>query len=384
MNILHATRERAADRRYGLGRATAPLVAGLQAHVQADYFCADDLSPAQQQRTQAWTRRLAAFCPRDAEPVLSALCHAWAIGHAAGLRARAQGFSHLHAHDAIAAAGARHALAGSGIAWGLSQHGFHDVATALHRYVHPLPPWLRGAISQVERRTLRAAGWLVFPTALGRAHLACAVSLPIDARWHVIPHARPDWQMPDRDAARARLGWRADTRYLLAVGQLIPLKRFDWIIRALQSAGHGWQLVLLGDGDATPYLQLAASLGVAPPLVTSTDTPALYYAAADAYASASSTESFGLANLEALCAGLPSVCTGVDAVPEVVGDGAWVADDDETRFANLLDKLLSSPSDRDALALRARLHAAAWPDQATVTQRYLAIYAGATHSGNPT
>lgn len=380
MKILHVTREQSADRRYGLGRATAPLVTGLRAFAQADYYCAADLTPAQHQAAARRARYLATLCPNTARPAIEALCQAWATGRAAAELARAEGYSHLHAHDVMVAAGVRSALAGAPLAWGYTQHGFHTLATALNDFVVPLPTWLRHALAWLERRTLRAADWAIFPSAAGRDHLAASLQLPADARWQVIPHARPDWALPARQLARAKLGWAAETRYLLAVGQLIALKRFDWIARAMRHASSDWRLVLLGDGDPTPYFEQADRLGIARPLVASTDTPADYYAAADAYASASSTESFGLANLEALCAGLPAVCTAVDAVPEAVGAGVDLARD-EAEFDRLLAQLLQSPDVRERLHAKALAHASSWPTQAEITQRYLAVYAAADKRG---
>jgi len=378
VKVLHVTREPSA---YGLGRAVLPLVQGLNELASADQFSSAELSPTEERRAETRARWLARLCPAGTLPTLRALWRAWATGRAAGKRARALGCSHLHAHDVVVAAGARRALAG-GIAWGFSQHAFHPIATALHEYVHPLPRWLRVALTMLERRTVRAAAWIVFPTAAGRDHLARCLSLTADARWRVIPHARPAWTLPGREEARARLGFSPALRYLLAVGQLITLKRFDWIVRAMGQAPDEWRLVLLGGGDAAPYLRLADALGIPQPIVASTDEPAAYFAAADAYASASRTESFGIANLEALSAGLPALCTAVDAVPEVVGDAAWSSADDEATFAALLNRLLRSAESRQELSARALARVAGWPDQRAVTEQHLAAY-GAANGSRP-
>jgi glycosyltransferase involved in cell wall biosynthesis len=377
MKILHVTRESPGDRRYGLGRATGPLVADLSHFVACDYFCAGDLSPHQTAAAASWAQRLGKLLPAELAPITTALSNAWACGFAAGQLAKQGGYSHLHAHDAIVAAGARRALSQSGVVWGVSQHGFYDIATSLHRHVQPLPAYFRWILQRLDRDTLSAAHWLALPTQRGCDQLARSLSLRPNHRWHVIPHARPDWQLPTREQARAALGWLPTKRYLLAVGQFIGLKRFEWIVRAMQGAPVDWQLVLLGDGDAQPYRRLAAALGMTEPLITSTDHPARYYAAADAYASASATESFGLANLEALCAGLPAVCTAVDAVPEVVGDAAWLSADREADFTAVLQRLLHADNARSELSAKALAHTTSWPRQADITRRYLAIYSSA-------
>jgi glycosyltransferase involved in cell wall biosynthesis len=98
------------------------------------------------------------------------------------------------------------------------------------------------------------------------------------------------------------------------------------------------------------------------------------YHAADIYISASSTESFGMANLEALCAGLPSICSAVGGVPEVVGDGAWLVANDIEPLAGALAALKDDAALRDSWSRLASDRAASWPTPEQVAQRYVAIY----------
>ena len=89
------------------------------------------------------------------------------------------------------------------------------------------------------------------------------------------------------------------------------------------------ELVLLGEGDRQALVQMAESAGFGDRLhFFVTDHPAPFFRASDLYVSMSASESFGLANLEALAAGLPAVCTAVGGVPEVVGNGAWLIPND--------------------------------------------------------
>src|SRR3569832_1007643 len=101
--------------------------------------------------------------------------------------------------------------------------------------------------------------------------------------------------------------------------------------------------MLLGSGDAEPLRAQAHAAGFTNLRVESTDDVAPYFHAADIYVSASSTESFGLANLEALCAGLPSICSAVGGVPEVMGDAAWLVDGETDTLANALREWVANP-----------------------------------------
>jgi glycosyltransferase involved in cell wall biosynthesis/cyclopropane fatty-acyl-phospholipid synthase-like methyltransferase len=381
LKILHASRATAADRRYGLGRATAQLLDGLnQIGVPADLFCADDVDATSLRLAESWGGRIDLLCPPAVRPLLSMLARTRMLGRAAALRAIEQGYTHLHCHDAVIAAGARPLLAGRGIAWGVSQHGFHSVAQALHQHVQPLPLSLRIPLRLSERRTLSAADWVVFPTRLGLDNIAKELGLTPGPRWHAVPHALTTLVLPNRAQARQDLGWPDSARHLLAVGQLIPLKRFELVIDAMAGLPADWRLVLLGDGDAEPYLRRAASLGLAAPIIATADDVAPFLAAADAYVSASATESFGMATLEALAAGLPVVCTDVGGVAEVVGDAALLVKASGGDLADLLARLLADPARCAELSQRGKQRAAHWPDALTIAQRYHALYLPPRHS----
>ena len=212
-------------------------------------------------------------------------------------------------------------------------------------------------------------------TSLGAAKVARDLQLPRPpAHWQVIPHGRPDWQLESRAEARRRLGWGADDRIVLAVGQIIPLKRFEWVVGAMASVPGAWKLVILGEGDPAPLYRIADAAGMERPLITSTDDPRPYYAAADVFTSASATESFGMAHLEAMLAGLPMACTAVGGVPEVVGDAALLLADDEPAYAAGLRALLADPARCADLARRALDRGARWPGIDEVARRHLHCY----------
>lgn len=377
MKVLHVTRLRGVESRFGLGRSVQQLIDGQRASgLDVTQLSADDLDPERLRRAMHRARAWGSNTASGQLPVWPIISQAMAVGELAAAFARANGITHVHCHDAVIATALRRSLGRQAVRWGVTLHGFDTVAQSLHRYVTTLPPWLRWWLLHSERQTLCAAHWVIALTSLGCAQVARQLRTVTTRHWHVVPHARPDWPVPDRRLARAELGWDARQRYLLAVGQLVPSKRFDWIIRAMPSAPPGWRLVLLGDGDRVHCERLAATLGIPPPEIVVTDTPAGYFAAADAYASASAIESFGMANLEALHAGLPALCTAVGGVPEVVGDGAILVADSEPEFAAHLVQLLSDEPLQRTMHNRATERICRWPAITAIAERHLSIYAG--------
>lgn len=377
MKILHVTRELGSESRFGLGRSVQQLIDGQRGlGLDVSKLCADQLGEKDlrqaAQRAAAWGR----WTLSDGLPIWPVVSQAMAVGELAATLVRTEHFTHVHCHDAVVAAGLCRGLGAHRVRWGVTLHGFDTVGESLHSHFTALPAWLRWWLRRAERNTLGSADWVIALTRLGANQIEGRLRTSTAARWHVVPHARPDWTPPDRESARAALGWTADQQYLLAVGQLVPSKRFDWIIRAMKAAAPGWRLVLLGEGDSAHCVELAASVGIERPLITVTDTPAPFFAAADVYASASATESFGMANLEALHAGLPALCTAVGGVPEVLGDGAMLAPDSEPLFAEHLARLLADEGLQRAMRLRAAKWMRLWPSITDIAERHRAIYTG--------
>lgn len=375
MKILHASRESRADYRYGMGRANAMLLDGLkQQGVSADFFCSSDLNGDSLQLITSQFEKLAKFFPESLRPVLQVMITAWETGRAAGRSVIAHGYTHLHCHDAVIAAGARAELKNHPVAWGISQHGYHCISRALHGFVHPLPLWFRAVLWHWERRVVSRANWVICPTASGRVNLARELRLSADARWHAIPHPLPILNPPEKSQARHSLGWSDELRYILAVGQLIPLKRFERIIDAMTSLPDDCRLVILGDGDKNPHLLRAERLGLPPPIMTTTDEVATYLAAADVFVSASATESFGMAILEAMAAGLPVISTNVGGVADVVGDAAELVNPDGSDLAAQMKRVMEDSELRAKLAFKSTQRIQQWPDRNEVAQRYLRVY----------
>lgn len=159
-------------------------------------------------------------------------------------------------------------------------------------------------------------------------------------RIHLVPNgidpARFRFDPAVRAAARSQLGLPQDAFVVGGIGRLVPGKSFDTVVRALPQT-PGAHLLLAGTGpEYDGLLRLGRELGVAPRvhLVGAAggedgagvmpDVPALL-AAMDVFVSASREESFGLAMVEALAAGLPVLhvaCPAIDDLPPGHAPGA--------------------------------------------------------------
>src|SRR5439155_643341 len=136
------------------------------------------------------------------------------------------------------------------------------------------------------------------------------------------------------DVARAR--YRLGGSYVLSVGNFMPHKNLEGLLRAWASlpptlrAAH--RLVLAGgDAGRRPRLEtLTRALGVTasvvfPGRIDDADLPGLYSACA-AFVLPSLDEGFGLPAVEAMACGAPVIVSDRGALPEVAGPGAAVVD----------------------------------------------------------
>ncbi|MER5551837.1 glycosyltransferase [Streptomyces sp. NPDC002793] len=150
------------------------------------------------------------------------------------------------------------------------------------------------------------------------------------ARIHTVPNGIDvaDFRFDGarRRATRALLQLPEAAFVVGGVGRLVPGKRFDLLIRAVAALPGAW-LVLAGDGpEAVPLRALAARLGVTGRVRflgecgttgAAPDIPAVL-SGIDAFVSVSREESFGLAVVEALAAGLPvlhAACPAIEDLP---------------------------------------------------------------------
>jgi glycosyltransferase involved in cell wall biosynthesis len=127
-----------------------------------------------------------------------------------------------------------------------------------------------------------------------------------------------------RAAARARLGIPATARVVGTVGRLVPTKQIDQLTRAMTRVPDA-TLLVVGDGPERGALErLAGELGLRERVVFAgaTPYPREMLSAMDVFAAPSTQETFGMAVLEALAAGLPAVYVTCPPLEELPPDAA--------------------------------------------------------------
>ncbi|WP_298734499.1 glycosyltransferase family 4 protein [uncultured Subdoligranulum sp.] len=136
--------------------------------------------------------------------------------------------------------------------------------------------------------------------------------------------------VPPTPALRQALALPTDEPVLLYLGRLVKEKNIGELLTALRQIPRGI-LLIVGDGPERAALQTEAeALGVAhrvrfTGMVVPAEVPR-YYALADVFVSASTSEAQGLTYLEALAAGLPLLCRDDPCVRALItpGQGGWV------------------------------------------------------------
>ena len=386
-SVLMVTREMSGDRRYGLGRSLMPIVDALVAQGwRVRYLCQEDLGAGSKDKRSRWLTRLCTLpgiTKRSrVQHVLAALAERLQMGWFAAQTAKIDGYKAVHLHDPWLAFGfwlgyKRFGL--QGVRWGITEHGFGCYSRATHEDGLVQGPRTQRWLRQLESFVLRRAHWVTAPTQLALDQLARDLALPFNpSHWHAISHAAPVMTLLEREVACKLLGWSPQDMHVLGVGRLVPLKRFDIVVAACAELANRYtslQLHLLGDGDQLSLQQLADAAGFGNRIHFATvEDLSPFYSAANVYVSTSVTESFGLANLEALVAGLPCICTAVGGVPEVMGHGAWLIPVEQRALVAALDELLSKSTQRQALSERARAQAQHAPSLESVVEQYVQLF----------
>lgn len=145
----------------------------------------------------------------------------------------------------------------------------------------------------------------------------------IQGRFTVIPNAIDSNQPVNTTLLDKLLGLRTPgTRLILSVGNLIPSKGQELVLRALGPDDHYW---LVGDGpDRLRLHALARELGISDRVkfwgrVPHEDVSA-FMRSADVFALPSSPEAFGVVYLEAMLAGIPVVACKGEGDPHLLED----------------------------------------------------------------
>jgi len=160
-----------------------------------------------------------------------------------------------------------------------------------------------------------------------------------------------EWFTPDRRREELREDLLAGGEILLlSVGRVSPEKRLDLLLSAYARAAavrEGLRLVVVGDGPTRAELEMSAPAGVRFLGELHGHALAGVFAAADAFAFPSTTDTFGQVLLEAGASGLPVVAAAAGGAVDLVRHGVTgflVRADDPDAFARaLLDLAASEP-----------------------------------------
>lgn len=155
----------------------------------------------------------------------------------------------------------------------------------------------------------------------------------------------------DQGLQRARLGLSGTV--LLMVGNLVPLKGHDLVLRAMVEFPNAYLLIIGEGGEEQNLKTLAVNLGIQSRVkflgaMPQQALPA-YYAAADALVLASSREGWPNVLLESMACGTPVVATGVGGIPEIVAApeaGVMMAERSTQGVVHALQRLLQNYPDR--------------------------------------
>jgi glycosyltransferase involved in cell wall biosynthesis len=190
-------------------------------------------------------------------------------------------------------------------------------------------------------------------------------------------------------ALRAQAGAREDTVLVGSVGRLVEQKDYPTQLRAFALAARDrprLRMVLAGDGPLREaILAQAAELGIADRLVLLghfTRVPELLRAL-DVFVLASKFEPYGVALLEAKCAGCAIVATSVNEIPTILEDGVTgllVPPEAPEPMARAFVRLAEDAALRRRLGERAFAEAETRHSIEAVASAYQALYDGSPSS----
>lgn len=283
---------------------------------------------------------------------------------------KAESISLVHAHEFTMAFYAGLAGQVSGVPHLITMHGGREFAKAQRR---------RFAL----RLTAERARHLIGVSEDTCEHLAETLRIPRTSITLVPNGVR--LVLGDRNRLREELSLTAETRLLVAVGNLYKVKGHRTLISALgllrnDLALPQWKLVIAGRGEEHDSLlqQIHESdlddcvklLGLR------NDIPDLL-AAADGWVMSSVSEGLPMALLEAMLNGLPIVSTAVGGIPEIVrpGETGWlVPPESPTALAEAIRELLRDSVKAALIGERGKTLVEANYGQDRFIQRHLELY----------
>lgn len=246
-------------------------------------------------------------------------------------------------------------------------HTYHTVYEDYTHYFSPSRRWGKALVRGFTRSVAAKCDALFAPTDKVRDLLlgydvSCPVfTLPtgIDVERFRVDRREGLW-------LRDTLGIPQDRPVLLYLGRLAKEKNLDDLLD-VAAAVPGATLLVAGDGpDGARFRAEAERRGldvVFGGMVDPKDVP-VWYAAADLFLSASTSETQGLTYLEALAAGLPVICRADDCLRGVLQNGVnGYGCADAAEMAHRVRALLADPEELAAMSRRARASAQALSEE---------------------
>lgn len=164
---------------------------------------------------------------------------------------------------------------------------------------------------------------------------------------------------------RREFALQLDDEILLFLGNHFYRKGLDEALRVLSLLPSKTHLVVVGSGDALPFLELARQLGVVDRVhfAGHTPRPETYLKEADILLLPTREDVWGIALIEAMAAGVPVVTTSVAGAGRAVSDaraGIAVEGYETDDFVDAVSALLRDPVLRRELGERGRAAAEAY------------------------
>ncbi|MGH9244426.1 MAG: glycosyltransferase family 4 protein [Acidimicrobiales bacterium] len=246
----------------------------------------------------------------------------------------------------------------------------HHAHTAMWPLVLP-PSWARVG-DLIERRIaprVYCRTGIVTVSPSSKRELVQTLGLRAD-RITVVPPGLADRFAPG--------GSRSPTPLALAVGRLVPVKRFDRAIRlaaAVRRRVPGFHLVIVGDGYVRPDLeQRVDELGAGEAVTLAgrvrDDELVELYRRAWVVVSTSAAEGWGMSITEAAACGTPAIATRITGHVDAVVDGHTGVLVDGERLDHMVDAVVALVNDD---VRRARLGANALQRAAQFTWSHTAV-----------
>jgi rhamnosyl/mannosyltransferase len=235
-------------------------------------------------------------------------------------------------------------------------------------------PWLHAALRRSSAIITTSPNYLRTSPVLAKHQEQC----------HVIPLGIPTERFDRCDPKIAEgIRQKYGDRLIVSVGRLVYYKGFEHLIRAMSRVNGS--LLIIGEGPlGGPLKALAHELGVADRVhfmgkISHEHLVGCYHAAnVFVLASILRSEAFGIAQVEAMAAGLPVVNTQLDSgVPFVSINeqtGLTVPPGDPVALADALNRLLNDPDLRASLGAAATLRAQQEFSLDTMVARTMSLY----------